>query len=700
MRKKVIALILVVMALATMFTGCKMFSVDQNRDYHQVIATVTYKDMSADIYKGDVLSYVTNYGGQYLQQGMTIDQVVEYFYATLAKQKLLYLYSKDYIAKNGVDIARVDDDKAISAMENKAFLTVDERRFCIEQTNKQFSDLWKENITALEKEQAANKGEDDKEDDKVDKDKDELAARPSQDKTEPADSTYVKDDTIKDESQLPLLFDAKTKDTIKGEKDDVKKANMKAALDTLNTRLKKNFTDYDYFLEQEYETRIVEKYRSAVGKKVVITDADVDARLIEKQKLNIQSYIDEDAYAAAIGAGTYSYYHTNKGYFEVKSILLKFSQKQTDALKTITTMLGDDEKGKAAVATYREKLALGGDLDANDPIDQLLVASGSGVKVNVSNPKYKADTDKIADAYTDKDIDYRVVLYAMAEDIASQMDIAKAAAIANGITDGSKEMTYILNFAKEKAFVEWIYLVNDDDGMFKGENYKVTRDGRKSDYVTEYTILARQLYKSSGAGALNVKHTDGIGATDAKLAYTVAEGKTPTAVLNVANGKTAKITKEEMSSKDGDDKDLKTNVFTLATEKDNKISYIVNDFGIHVVLVTKVVVDENQSAAIEDVKNDKGEVVGYKLGKDYVYNATVKFTYEKDADGKNIESKIKKVTCEITTIGDFFRQTIKDELQKDMTTADQIDLFKDESLIQKKDSVYKAFLAEIKKNIG
>ena len=129
MNKKLLALVLIMVVLASFFVGCTMFETDEYREYHQVVATVNYKAMSAELYRGDVLNYVANYGAAYIQNyGMTVEQVVEYFYNNLSKQKLLLLYAKDYVASNGIGITAVASDEEIAAMASKDFLSVDELR--------------------------------------------------------------------------------------------------------------------------------------------------------------------------------------------------------------------------------------------------------------------------------------------------------------------------------------------------------------------------------------------------------------------------------------------------------------------------------------------------------------------------------------------------------------------------------------------
>ena len=158
MKKKVIVLLLILVMVSSFFVGCDLFTKDGDRDYHQVVATINYdtKDsgvISSVLYKGELLSYVQNYGAAYISYyGMTAEEVVEYFYDSLTKQKLIVLYAQEYLYKNdAVPSSFKSEFSSLGAWETfkskngeveayKKFLTIDEYRYCIEQTNKQFED--------------------------------------------------------------------------------------------------------------------------------------------------------------------------------------------------------------------------------------------------------------------------------------------------------------------------------------------------------------------------------------------------------------------------------------------------------------------------------------------------------------------------------------------------------------------------------
>ena len=684
MKKKLLAMILIVAVAATLLTGCTLFPVDEERDYHQVVATVDYKEMSKDVLKGDLLNYYVQYGGTYIYYyGWTEEETLEYLCDSLARQNLLLLYAKEYLAtQKDPDIT----DAEIAAMKAEDFLTVDERRYCIEQTNKSFEESWRSLITDLEEEQAANEGSTDEEtpEEGDTSEEEELEARPVRPEEEESDE-YV-DEGMTDASQLPESFMDTVQSEIDAETDATVRKNMSTALKELQDNLASSFKDYAYYLNSQYETRILDKYSEALGDELPdITDEELTARYNRLVSLDIAKYTDEEAYASALESTSDIYYHTTQGYSQVRSILLKFTDEQTDALKTITNMVGENEE---AVDAYRAILALGEDVAGKMPA-QFASLADLGVKVNVSNPGYDEEEDELADAYTDKGVDYKVILYAMADYIAAKVDAAAAAATAAEISGNDLEL--VKQYAASEAITDWIYLVNDDNGMFESDSYVLSPSGSASSYVEEYTVLGRALAEQGiGRYALPAdSFVDGAAA----LEYAAAEGKEPTEILSAVNGKTYDIASEVVTSEDENGEELSTTVYTLRTEDGNTISFIVNDFGIHVVYVADKFLDASKGAWSEYALD--GEVKGYKLGTGYLHSYEVEFEYAEDEDG-NATDAIIGVTLTKTTIGEYIKETIEDERSSAAFSDKQTEIFRDTSKnIIVQPGVYDGLLKEI-----
>ena len=689
MKRKLLAIVIVVAVIASLTVGCSsgIFEIDGNRDYHQVVATVQYNQMSAPIYKGDVLVSYSQYAPIYMQYyGMSSEEVVEYLYQNLSRQKLVLLYAKDYLAKNDLGIT---DDAAIAKLSNEDFLTVDEIRYCIEKTNKTFEDSWQQLISDLEDEQAQNSGDSDEEEEETEEDEDLLEARPGREEEEESDE-YV-DQGLTDKNELPEKFVDYVNDKIFSEEDKDAQKNMQSALNDLNKNLESSYKDYDYYLNSYYETRILEKYEEMLGESLPeITDDEINTYYTKLKNTQISNYIDESAYSSALSSATNLIYHTTKGYSQVRSILLKFSEDQTAALENVQSLL---EGNDTAIENYRALLALGSDVVSSEELGIYENLTDNGIKVNVSNPDYNADEDELKDAYTDLGVDYRVILYAMANDIAEKADKLVEAAKAQGITDAD-QLEAVRNYALSEAVTDWLYLVNDDEGMFESDTYTVTPDGSSSTYVEEYTVLARKL-AAQGAGSYYNESADNF-KEGVALSYTVEEGKTPTELLEQANGKTYLISSEVMKSTDENDEELSTTVYTLKTEEGNEISFIVNDYGIHVVFVKSLFLDDSQSSAITEIKDEDGEVKGYLVGLDYKYSTEVKVEYVKDENGDKTD-EIKEITVEIKTVKEVLKESIKDGKISDNYNDEMNKFLQDyaEKCIEQNSKVYKKILKEV-----
>lgn len=689
MKRKLLAIVIVVAVIASLTVGCSsgIFEIDGNRDYHQVVATVQYNQMSAPIYKGDVLVSYSQYAPIYMQYyGMSSEEVVEYLYQNLSRQKLVLLYAKDYLAKNDLGIT---DDAAIAKLSNEDFLTVDEIRYCIEKTNKTFEDSWQQLISDLEDEQAQNSGDSDEEEEETEEDEDLLEARPGREEEEESDE-YV-DQGLTDKNELPEKFVDYVNDKISSEEDKDAQKNMQSALNDLNKNLESSYKDYDYYLNSYYETRILEKYEEMLGESLPeITDDEINTYYTKLKNTQISNYIDESAYSSALSSATNLIYHTTKGYSQVRSILLKFSEDQTAALENVQSLL---EGNDTAIENYRALLALGSDVASSEELGIYENLTDNGIKVNVSNPDYNADEDELKDAYTDLGVDYRVILYAMANDIAEKADKLVEAANAQGITNAD-QLEAVRNYALSEAVTDWLYLVNDDDGMFESDTYTVTPDGSSSTYVEEYTVLARKL-AAQGAGSYYNESADNFKEGIA-LSYTVEEGKTPTELLEQANGKTYSISSEVMKSTDENDEELSTTVYTLKTEEGNEISFIVNDYGIHVVFVKSLFLDDSQSSAITEIKDEDGEVKGYLVGLDYKYSTEVKVEYVKDENGDKTD-EIKEITVEIKTVKEVLKESVKDGKISDNYNDEMNKFLQDyaEKCIEQNSKVYKKILKEV-----
>ncbi|MDE5616923.1 MAG: hypothetical protein K2I78_03960, partial [Clostridia bacterium] len=388
----------------------------------------------------------------------------------------------------------------------------------------------------------------------------------------------------------------------------------------------------------------------------------------------------------------------SKENIQVKSILLSFTDSQKSAITNLTSLYPNNDE---LIKSFRAAIATGETENEADK-EMLELYTKLGINVNVSNPDYDADEDELKDAYTDATIEdkedayansavsYLTVLYAMAEDIQAKVEEATKAA-----KDLSLRDQYLVReYASQQAFNDWINLVNDDSGMFSNDFYGVTPDGEATSYVEEYTVLAREL-TSAGVGAMAVEnYTEDRDPSNGSVAY---DGSTE--ILKSANGDYT-IYKTNATSSVGEDEDeLTADIYTLVTASGAKVSFIINEFGIHIVMVSAIPMDDEKGTITEQVvpaeEDDEEDTTMYIKGLDYVYSYTVEITYAKDEDGNEDKSKIESVEVEVKTIENYYQETIKDELSLDITSLRQSNLFADEDFAEKSEKVFKQIMNSI-----
>ena len=650
MKKRLIALmIIVVMLTAVVFTciSCStgLFEKDENRDYYQVIATVRYGDLTKEIYKGQLATYVNSYGSSYMSNySMTLEEVVEYFYNSLTRSALLTLYAKYYVydqAKAGnADFAYIDTTKQITELDDKDFVSLSQRIYSIDQTNDDFMSSYDSILSDLTKKE-----------DEAEEATDEDALDPRTVRTYSEDSSEYSDDlyttsvaAVYGREYEKLTYGQITEDFIKNtlheesvdafcakigvfnvisgkitlEKDATKKKNMKSALKTLRENVEKANTGYDWFLQDKLNSCVVTSLRDGLKKSQTSTEEEINQRY-KALILDNVSNLDVDTYASAISGSTFLPVNAVNTYAGVKSILLKFSDDQSAALTAIKTMYAANEE---YVNDLRDAMALGVD----NAIITSLLGENKGIEVNISDPFYDSSVDNVEAAYTDKGVNYKVVLYLMADSIPAITEAVVnnfkasadyAAMSAEEKVIAEKLVTYS---AKVEAFTQWLYLVNDDSGMFSSEAYTITPEGKDTSYVAEYTVLARKLAQQAiGDYTYAVAGTTFI---DEAVSYT--------SPYYSVNG-TIKISGEEAISTTTAVDPLKANIYTVETDSGNKLSFIVNDYGIHIIMVTEKYGADN--VFVDDCVDTNCEYIqeadkGYVYKKNAIYDRATSVNYE------------------------------------------------------------------------
>lgn len=288
------------------------------------------------------------------------------------------------------------------------------------------------------------------------------------------------------------------------------------------------------------------------SKKEEIIKANKDAFIIEEQVGDtIETKFKEDAYKASLGKNTEeTLYHQlvadsenestpgSMGYGYTFNILLKFSPVDTNLYKSLYNRYNRD-----GIISPEEQADLA----------EKAATYAARIKVNISNPNYKPDakcssgitSDHLNDKNENGEYKYKdkygyhkcddpnCPLKPFGYDVGTAYDTVLTEDEKNLIKDGygidivtilkminfdlnainakyDKELQDLGNMADadkkieiefnrqvalRECFVQWMYKVNDDGGMFDTNNtkgYLVSKNG-KSDYVDQYTDQARKL---------------------------------------------------------------------------------------------------------------------------------------------------------------------------------------------------------------
>ncbi len=733
MKKKFIALAMVViMVLGTVagtLIGCDIITTNAEKDYKQVVATVQYGGLSDVVLKGELRTIYNSYGPMYVQYyGMTEEEALEYLFDSLARQSLLLLKAKAELAKEmGVTFG---NDSDITEL-----LTDDEIRYCIQRANAEFKSQWEANIEERENEQAANDNADEETPSEEEETDEELEARPVREEQEPS-TDYVDQGFVADEEHaFPAVFsewyneqiaqvqkeidelneqianagDADTSELeAKLDEARTKRSNMRSAYTDLLNSLTDNYTDYDYFLNAQYESRIAEKYEELLGKELTVSDAEVEEYIKVIGKTNVDELLDEDAYASAVEGGTIVK-HYEKGYFNVRSILLGFTEEQKTYLTSLTDRLGEDN-----VDVFRAVVALGTagidagytGIDTSSSVVEDIVArwGDKGIGINISNTEYDASTDALKDAYTARNVNYADVLAAMVKYIsASTSEFLATAQSVMGEEYAANE-SVLKQYAIGEAFTDLMYLVNDDDGMFESESYQVTPDGTATSYVEEYAVLARRLYKESESDTR--AEIGKMAVSESNRGDLMISGTTSDALFNndafpEAAGVQYSIYVAKRTSTIADGKKIDAPVYTFVTEE-GSISFIINTYGIQIVMINGYAFDETQIGATVSSEVDEAGHTWYVLGEDYGYQTVVTVNYKVDDDfsyalDENDEKIIESITVERKTLKESFRESMLEGKKSDSynTAINKFVSENEDACVTKNEKVYQGLLSEL-----
>lgn len=455
MKVKITAFLLMVAMVSVIFAGCDVITKSEERDYNQTVAEVKYGGLEAKVTKAEVFESYNSYGYYYTNYyGYTLEETFDLIIDSLAQRKLLILYARCELAKDKGLASDVSLDKLLTEAEcNKAVID----------TNSTMQSWFDNIITELEEEAALLEEEED-ETEEAEEEEETLAARPVR-----PDDAEPEFDPLKDIADADLalkFFDDKY------DHGDNKYAAQ--AVKQLTKELADNYRTYDYYLDRQYESRLLESWQRKLAAGYTPTDADVAAAYESYLTKNIEAFASDanSSYGTTIdGSITSTVYHPVPGYGYVYNILLQFSDEQSAALKALTA---NGTVSDEVVEQYRNNLA-------------------KEIKVNISNPDYDPDfecegcaavkagtatecTETKCKPYLDADKNLDV-----------QEVIARIFNEFNAVENDTTLNDYQKFVKKREVAAKWIYLANDDPGMYDtnknnavsggGNGYLLTPEG-------------------------------------------------------------------------------------------------------------------------------------------------------------------------------------------------------------------------------
>lgn len=315
---------------------------------------------------------------------------------------------------------------------------------------------------------------------------------------------------------------------------------------------------YDYYLNSQMSTLLVERLKRMVGASVTVSDEEISKSFDSALAQNKETFAGSSAnYESALKSSlATTYYHPteDQGYGFVINILLKLDE---DSLKELTDMISANPSNTEAILVRRNQLI-------------------ADMEINVSNPNYKADsaiedkdgnTVEVRDAMTDarnpyttagktaenpydNSYEYEVSEGNYANDYSQILSFEKVDGkyqivfkatqhpamayllekvpafdkdgkvgiihqihnslnqVKQAVADGELTKAEGVYWLREVS-TTWLYLVGDDSGAVSkdsnnnGLGYLVTPEGKDSSFLEDFTSYARALI-TQGTGSYSV----------------------------------------------------------------------------------------------------------------------------------------------------------------------------------------------------
>lgn len=472
MRKRIIGILLIVVLVASVFSGC--LGVNTERDMKQVVSTVNYKGKTATVTKLEVLEvYAQNVQTYVSYYGMTEREVFDYFLDQLSVRKLLVLDAAD---RNLCDW----DNGNMKIVADS--LSIAQRNEAQDAVNTQLEGLFDEYVEIVTEEYSkdsetsgsGSSGSSGSESGTEDEDEDTRTVRPLP--TVEEDESEFSNTELNVESWMQNFEYANNIERI--------------AFKRLEKLLKDQFKDEEYLLQSQYQVLVIKALQDTLYGSVNVTDAQVWDKFASDRTKQMEEFnANKSAYSTAISNNQVVYYHPeikNKEdsvvkYGTVKHILLSFEDASADLKTEFKHIYFDGDYSKAEFDRRDQS-----NLYTDDQLKAYRTAMVQNMKLR--------DFGDFADwwATYDKDankdlIDWRDSKYdaTTTVEINAQDFFNKVVTAVNGKSETKDKIA---------KFVDYIFGYNSasESGMFNNENdYVVEPDGTK--YMDEFQAVSEYL---------------------------------------------------------------------------------------------------------------------------------------------------------------------------------------------------------------
>lgn len=339
MKKKLIAIMLVLLLAVTAFSGCTFIEKDNERDVAQVVATVKTGDRTDYIYKRDLISYYNTYGYYYsYYYGMSMEETLDFLLDQLVNRQIMLQ----------------EAERSLPVLTENAVIVHEGKNY----THPLMKYLSQNQINLAQKginESINSSIESYLETSSTDDDHDEHAGHNHGDEETRTAPTYE----VEEEEEIVTAEDIPAVD-----KDST--TAIKNAYTQFIKGLKKNYMNYEEYYEMlvegALEDRVIEVWGDTLVKDSKISFAELTNRYNEMKDTQKEAYVDPADYKTAldeVSSSKFVLYNPAVGYGYVYNLLVPFSDYEAKILSFQTTRYQAGEITKADYEAIRAALLQG-----------------------------------------------------------------------------------------------------------------------------------------------------------------------------------------------------------------------------------------------------------------------------------------------------------------------------------------------------